>query len=69
MIDEVFNVLQLHSEASGAKINKYKSEIMCLGSRTLSDNELNKLEIQRSEDVTKVIGIYIGKNYGRGYPP
>ena len=61
-IDEVFNVLKLYSDASGAKINKQKSEIMCLGSGTLSDNELNKLEIQRCEDVTKVLGIYVGKN-------
>jgi hypothetical protein len=32
----------LYSEASGAKINNQKSEIMCLGTGSISDNEIKK---------------------------
>ena len=61
-IDETFKVLKLYSDASGAKINKQKSEIMCLGSGYISDDELNRLQIQRCENVTKILGIYMGKD-------
>ncbi len=61
-IHEAFNTLDLYSQASGAKINKQKSEIMCLGSGTLTDAEIDQLQIQRCENVTKVLGIYVGKD-------
>ncbi|CAC5407197.1 unnamed protein product [Mytilus coruscus] len=61
-IKETFKILNLYSEVSGAKINKQKSEILCLGSSSINDQELNKLQIQRCETVTKVLGIYVGKD-------
>lgn len=63
-INESFKVLELYSKSSGAKINNQKSEIMCLGSGNLSDQELNVLKIQKCENVTKVLGIYVGKDKG-----
>ena len=62
-INEIFRILNLHSEASGAKINKQKSEIMCLGTGSISDNEIKKnYGIKLCEDVTQILGIYMGKN-------
>ena len=61
-ISEIFNVLDLYSRASGAKINKQKSEIMCLGSGHVSDNELKKFQVKLCENTTKLLGIYMGKD-------
>ncbi|CAC5385391.1 TLR4 [Mytilus coruscus] len=61
-VNETFKVLNLYSEASGAKINRQKSEIMSLGSGSITDSELDKLQIQKCENVTKVLGIYVGKD-------
>ncbi|CAC5391798.1 unnamed protein product [Mytilus coruscus] len=52
----------LTNEASGAKINRQKSEIMSLGSGSITYSELDKLQIQKCENVTKVLGIYVGKD-------
>ncbi|CAC5361459.1 unnamed protein product [Mytilus coruscus] len=43
-IDETFKVLNNYSEASGAKINKQKSEIMCLGSGSISNQDIKIME-------------------------
>ena len=61
-IEETFKVLNLYSLASGAKINKQKSEIMCLGTEIISENDLNSYGVQLSDDVTQILGIYMGKN-------
>ncbi|CAC5423425.1 unnamed protein product [Mytilus coruscus] len=61
-IDETFKVLNNYSEASGAKINKQKSEIMCLGSGSISNQELTDYGIKQADEVTQILGIYMGKN-------
>ena len=61
-IYEVFKILELYSEASGAKINKQKSEILCLGTGSISNEELNVLEVSLCDKVTKLLGIYLGND-------
>ena len=61
-ISEIFKILELYSAASGAKINKQKSEILCLGSGQISEDELKKFEVDLCENVTKLLGIYVGKD-------
>ncbi|CAC5384246.1 unnamed protein product [Mytilus coruscus] len=61
-IDETFKVLNNYSEASGAKIYKQKSEIMCLGSGSISNQELTDYGIKQADEVTQILGIYMGKN-------
>ena len=61
-ISEVFKVLDIYSEASGAKINKQKSEIMCLGTANITENELKEFQVQLCENVTKLLGIYMGRD-------
>lgn len=44
-VTEVLKVFNLYGNASGAKINAQKSEIMCIGSGCLSNDVKNDIEI------------------------
>ncbi|CAC5379785.1 unnamed protein product [Mytilus coruscus] len=61
-VTEAFKIFDLYSQASGAKINREKSEILCLGSTKISEKELEQFGIKLCENVTKLLGIYIGKD-------
>ncbi|CAC5405807.1 unnamed protein product [Mytilus coruscus] len=58
-INQTFEVLDLYSKASGAKINKQKSEIMCLGSGSISEIELIDYGVKLSAEVSQILGIYM----------
>jgi hypothetical protein len=45
-IKETFKGFDLYGKASGAKLNKSKSEILVLGRRKISKTELKDLEIK-----------------------
>lgn len=51
----------MYGNASGAKINAQKSEIMCIGSGCLPNDVKNDIEIPET-NVMKILGIYFGKN-------
>ncbi|CAC5420577.1 unnamed protein product [Mytilus coruscus] len=61
LVTEAFKIFDLYSQASGEKINREKSEILCLGSK-ISEKELEQFGIKPCENVTKLLGIYIGKD-------
>ena len=61
-ICQVFDVLQLYSDSSGAKINKNKSEIFPLGTGDLVRSEIESHGLKISLDYVQVLGVYLGKN-------
>ena len=60
-IKETFKVFDLYGKASGAKLNKSKSEILVLGRRKISKTELKDLEIIECDEIVQLLGIWIGK--------
>ena len=61
-IQETLSVFDMYGRASGSKINKLKSEIMCLGSGHLNEDEMRQLELQFCKNSMKVLGVYLGTN-------
>ncbi|CAC5424486.1 unnamed protein product [Mytilus coruscus] len=61
-VTEAFKIFDLYSQTSGAQINREKSEILCLGSAKISEKELEQFGIKLYENVTKLLGIYIGND-------
>lgn len=61
-INEVFNVLEKYGRASGAKVNKDKSEILCIGTGTLSASESDAYQVKLLKDVIQVLGVFLGPN-------
>ncbi|CAG2242715.1 unnamed protein product [Mytilus edulis] len=61
-IPEVFKEFDLYSKATGAKINRQKSEIICLGTGTLSVVEKDHIGLKVCEDYFQLLGVFIGKN-------
>lgn len=59
---ETLDVFDLYGKASGSKINKAKSEIMCVGKGKLTDNEKESLGLKICETCFQVLGVYVGKN-------
>lgn len=51
-IEMALDVFKDYGKASGAKINKQKSEILCIGAGTLTDNDINKFGVQECYNVT-----------------
>lgn len=60
-IFRTFEMFDEYGKASGAKINKSKTEIMCLGKSIITeiDTELQSFSI--SKDVIQILGVYVGK--------
>ncbi|CAC5423892.1 unnamed protein product [Mytilus coruscus] len=58
----VFDILKIYSRASGAEINKEKSEILILGNGNLVQNEIEQLGIKICENVKEVLGVWVGKS-------
>ena len=61
-IKETFKVFNLYGKASGAKLNKTKSEILVLGRGKISKTELKDLEIKECDEIVQLLCIWIGKN-------
>lgn len=61
-VTEVFEVFEKYGKASGAKVNKTKSEIMNLGSGCFTDGELENIGINKCEETTQILGVYLGSN-------
>lgn len=61
-ISESFIEFDLYSKASGAKINKQKSEILCIGKGVLSDNEKEEYGLEVCENNIQLLGVFIGKD-------
>lgn len=59
---EFLNVFELYGESTGAKINIEKSEILCIGNSTLSNEDLARLKFRECDDVVKILGVYLGTN-------
>ncbi|CAC5394512.1 unnamed protein product [Mytilus coruscus] len=49
-------------KATGAKINKQKSEILCVGYGELSDVETEQFGLQVCKDAIQLLGVYVGPN-------
>ena len=64
-IDEAFNVFELYSAGTGAKINREKSEIMCIGKGYLSSFDVEMYGVRECKDVIQILGVYIGKDYNK----
>lgn len=58
----IFQVFDNYSKASGAKINRDKTEIMCMGKGVLSNAELANFSITECKDILQILGVYLGKN-------
>lgn len=61
-VDESFKVLQLYEQASGAKLNKDKSEILALGTGKILKSDLDAWKIRECHGVLQLLGIWIGKD-------
>ena len=61
-IKETFKVFNLYGKASGAKLNKTKSEILVFGRGKISKTELKDLEIKECDEIVQLLCIWIGKN-------
>ena len=61
-VKETFSVLELYGKASGAKLNRTKSEIMALGRSKIGQKDLDDLQIKNCKDVIQLLGIWIGKD-------
>ncbi|CAC5361467.1 unnamed protein product [Mytilus coruscus] len=57
-----FKEFDLYSKATGAKINKQKSEILCVGYGELSDVETEQFGLQVCKDAIQLLGVYVGPN-------
>lgn len=61
-IEETVSVFELYGKASGSKINKSKSEVMCIGKGFLGEKEKKNLGFQYPDSCIKVLGVYLGPN-------
>lgn len=61
-VNETFKVIDLYSRASGAKLNRNKSEIISLGKGEITEGELKNLNIKESKKVIQLFEIWIGRN-------
>lgn len=61
-ICNVFQVFEKYGRASGAKVNKSKSEVICLGRSTLEREFIDTFDFKICDDVIEVLGVFIGRN-------
>jgi len=61
-IHSALKVFELYSAGSGAKINTEKTEIMCLGKSSLSDEVIAKFHVNSCKTVVKILGVFLGKD-------
>ncbi|CAC5395157.1 unnamed protein product [Mytilus coruscus] len=61
-VSETFRVLELYEKASGAKLNKEKSEVLVLGKGKICSNDLKIWKIKECDEVLQLLGIWVGKN-------
>jgi len=61
-IYKTFDILEKYGRASGAKVNKQKSEIMKLGVGDIEAEGIDKLEIKKCYGIIQVLGTYLGND-------
>ena len=66
-VNEAFGVLHLYEQAPGAKLNKDRSEILALGTGTISKRQLNAWNIKECDVVLQLLGIWISKDKNACY--
>lgn len=64
-ITEVFSVLKQYGNASGAKVNKEKSELLCIGRGEISIDELQNYESKLLKDVILILDVYLGADQNK----
>ena len=64
-INEAFSVFELYAAGSGAKINREKSEIMCIGKGFLSSNDYDLFGVKECIDVIQILGVYVGRDLNK----
>ena len=60
-IFEILDIFEMYEKSSGAKINVQKSEIMCIGTGRICEEDKKILSIPET-NIMKILGIYFGKN-------
>ena len=60
-IFEIFDIFKMYEKSSGAKINVQKSEIMCIGTSRICEEDKKLLSIPET-NFMKILGIYFDKN-------
>lgn len=61
-IKQVFQEFKKYSMASGSKVNRAKSEILCLGKSYINGEELIQLGIMKCDNMIQVLGVHLGKD-------
>jgi len=61
-IKNIIRVFDDYGRASGAKVNKSKSEIMCMGTGFLNVKDIEKFGILLCDNYIQILGVYLGKN-------
>lgn len=61
-ICKTMDVFDRYGKASGSKVNKSKSEILCIGTAKISLAEQEHIGLKYCEDCVQVLGVYVGKN-------
>jgi len=61
-VKKIFQIFEKYGKASGAKVNKSKSEILCLGQSILDQTQLKSFEVKLCDSEILVLGVYLGKN-------
>lgn len=61
-VKSAFDEFEKYGRASGAKVNKTKSEILCLGKSRIESSTLDEFGIKKCEEVLQILGVYLGKN-------
>jgi len=60
-----FDEFDKYSLASGAKINKNKSEILCLGNSSLDESILKEIEVSKCNEIIQVLGVFLGNDQNK----
>lgn len=61
-IETLLNVFEDYGKASGAKINKNKTEIMTIGSGKLGSLHLESIGVSKCDETMKILGVHLGKD-------
>lgn len=61
-IETIFDIFEKYGRASGAKINRNKTELMTLGNATINQCDLTRLGVRKCDRSIKILGVYLGKD-------
>ncbi len=60
-VESLFNAINMYCQATGAKVNVEKSEILLLGKAALNPVSFN-MPVSVNKDCVKILGVYLGRN-------